>query len=173
VRASAAAQRACGTQLKPQTDGGLAYDMADSMISGSCLCGTVRFGVRLPSLFCGHCHCSMCRRNHGAGFVTWFAVPRAQLEVQAGARELRRYSSSTHGSRSFCGRCGSSLFCESEKHPEQVDIPLANVDAPIDRLPQVHVYFDDRAPWVEVSDDLPRLGGKSGMEPLGGKLSDG
>ena len=141
-------------------------DMSDSTVSGSCLCGAVRFRVRLPTLFCGHCHCSMCRRNHGAGFVTWFAVPRVQLEVVSGRDELRRYASSTHGSRTFCGNCGSSLFCESENHPDQVDIPLANVDDPIDRAPQVHVYFDSRAPWVRVADDLPRLGGPTGMEPL-------
>ncbi len=108
----------------------------------------------------------MCRRNHGAGFVTWFAVPRAQLEVHTGQDDLRRYVSSTHGTRSFCGLCGTSLFCENEKHPDQVDIPLANVEGPIDRAPQFHFYFDDRAPWVVVSDELPRLGGPTGTEPL-------
>jgi uncharacterized membrane protein len=141
-------------------------EMADSAVSGACLCGAVRFRVHLPSLFCGHCHCSMCRRNHGAAFVTWFAVPPTQLEVHAGNRELRRYSSSTHGTRIFCGRCGSSLFCESDKHPDQVDIALANVEDPIDRAPQFHFYFDSRAPWAAVDDDLPRLGGPTGMEPL-------
>ena len=140
--------------------------MSKSTVSGSCLCGSVRFRVCLPSIFCGHCHCSMCRRNHGAGFVTWFAVPPAQLEVLAGRNELRRYSSSTHGTRSFCSCCGSSLFCESEKHPNQVDIPLANVEGPIDRDPQFHFYFDSRAPCVLVSDDLPRLGGPTGVKPL-------
>jgi hypothetical protein len=47
-----------------------------------------------------------------------------------------------------------------------VDIPLASVEGSIDRAPQVHVYFDSRAPWVVVSDDLPRLGGPTGIEPL-------
>ena len=140
--------------------------MSDATVSGSCLCGAVSFRVSLPSLFCGHCHCSMCRRNHGAGFVTWFAVPNAQLEVDTGRNKLRRYASSAHGSRTFCTVCGTSLFCENEKHPDQVDIPLANVEGPIDRDPQFHCYFDSRAPWVLISDDLPRLGGPSGTEPL-------
>ena len=30
--------------------------------------------------------------------------------------------------------------------------------------PQMHIYFDDRAQWVAVGDDLPRLGGKTGFE---------
>jgi len=134
--------------------------------SGACLCGAVRFTASLPSLFCAHCHCSMCRRNHGAGYVTWFAVPAAQLVVESGAEHLAHYESSVHGSRSFCRRCGSSLFCESTQYPDRVDIALGAMRDPIDREPQLHSYFDSRASWITVGDDLPRLGGKTGFEPL-------
>lgn len=135
-------------------------------IPGSCLCGTVAFHVDLPTLFCGHCHCSMCRRNHGAAFVTWFRVAGEQFAVDQGADDLVRYGSSEHGCRSFCGRCGSSLFCENSKHPDHIDIVLSNMHAAIDKLPQCHFYFDDRVSWVAAGDDLPRLGGGSGMEPM-------
>jgi hypothetical protein len=77
----------------------------------------------------------MCRRNHGASYVTWFAIPRSQLSIDAGLDRLTRYESSSHGSRSFCSGCGSSLFCVSTLHPDVV------------------------------ADDLPRLGGASGLEP--------
>ena len=135
-------------------------------VSGSCLCGSVVFRVELPSLFCGHCHCTMCQRNHGAAFVTWFGVPRQQLSIDSGKDDLVVHCSSDHGTRSFCRHCGSSLFCESSHHPDRVDIPLANVHGPIDRPPQLHVYYDDRANWLESQDDLPRLGGETGMEPI-------
>lgn len=135
-------------------------------IAGSCLCGAVSFSVQPPSLFCGHCHCSMCRRNHGAGYVTWFAVPRSQFALETGALELTRYRSSDHGTRSFCRICGSSLFCETNSAPDKVDIVLANMHGPIDRLPEIHIFFDDRIEWMVVDDDLPRLGGPTGLEPL-------
>jgi hypothetical protein len=106
----------------------------------------------------------MCRRNHGAGYVTWFVVPRSQFSLDAGEDELSRYRSSDHGTRSFCSRCGSSLFCESTHHPDVVDVVLANMHAPVDRQPECHFYFDDRVDWIAVDDGLPRLGGKSGME---------
>ena len=140
--------------------------MAETTVSGACLCGAVRFSVRLPSLFCAHCHCSMCRRNHGAAYVTWFAVPRPDLRIDAGDAELARFHSSDHGVRSFCRRCGSSLFCESSHHPDRIDVVLANMDGPIDREPQLHAYFDDRADWVAIGDALPRLGGATGLEPI-------
>jgi hypothetical protein len=28
------------------------------------------------------------------------------------------------------------------------------------------MHFDDRADWTDVRDELPRMGGKTGMEPL-------
>jgi len=79
---------------------------------------------------------------------------------------MRHFASSEHGRRSFCGRCGSSLFCESDHQPDHIDIVLANMEAPIDLLPQFHTWFDHRAEWVVTQDALPRLGGESGLEPL-------
>ena len=140
--------------------------MAEDHVTGSCLCGAIRFSVTLPSLFCGHCHCSMCRRGHGAGFVTWFAVPRDRFRLDEGESMLGRFDSSDHGTRSFCTRCGSSLLCESTRHPDQVDIVLANMEGEIDRPPQAHVYYSDRAVWVEATDGLPTLGGATGVEPI-------
>jgi hypothetical protein len=134
-------------------------------VKGSCFCGAVRFRVQLPTRFCAHCHCSMCRRAHGAGYVTWIAVGYDGFALEAGQPELARFRSSEHGTRSFCSRCGSTLFCESTRHPDQIDIVLANLEGPIDREPSAHFYFDDRAPWVRVEDGLPRYGGRSGLEP--------
>jgi hypothetical protein len=140
----------------------------EGTVPGSCLCGAVGFRVAMPTLGCVHCHCTMCQRNHGAGYVTWIAVAKENVEVTAGEAQLVRYASSDHGTRSFCGRCGSSLFCESTRRPGEVDIPLACLHGPVDRLPQLHIFFDDRADWVAVGDALPRLGGKTGLEPLEG-----
>ena len=145
---------------------------SDRRVSGGCLCGAVRFEVALPTLFCAHCHCTMCQRNHGAGYVTWFAVPRRELAVVDGEDRLVRHRSSEHGTRSFCGECGSSLFCENTEHPDRMDIVLASVTGPIDRDPQLHVDYSARAPWVEVNDSLPKLGGASGMEPLDSEGGD-
>lgn len=139
---------------------------ASEPVRGSCLCGGVRFELEPPTLFCGHCHCTMCQRGHGAGYVTWIGVPRERFRLLSGQDSLARYKSSDHGTRSFCPRCGSSLFCESTHRPDEVDIVLANLHGPIDRVPEIHAYFSDRAAWTQVQDELPKLGGKTGMEPL-------
>jgi hypothetical protein len=136
-------------------------------VTGGCLCGRVRFEIGLPTLFCAHCHCSMCRKNHGAGFVTWVGVPYARFRITSGEEFLRRYDSSDHGWRRFCAECGSSMLCESSTHAGHIDVALGSLDSEIDRAPSVHVFADDRAGFVNIDDGLPRLGGKSGLEPQG------
>ena len=125
-------------------------------VGGGCFCGAVRFEVRTPTAFCGHCHCTMCRRVHGAGFVTWFGVDKSRFRITAGEETLTHLRSSSHGSRWFCSSCGSSLFCSVDEHPEIMDVVLANVEGPIDREPEGHYYFGTRVPWIELGDDLPR-----------------
>ncbi len=128
-------------------------------VEGGCLCGAIRFELALPTSFCVHCHCSMCRRAHGAGFVTWTGVPKEQFKLLKGEKSLVDYRSSDHGTRGFCKSCGSTLFCQSTHHPEKIDIVLANLDGPIDRKPQLHIYFDTHVDWIPLDDKLPRLSG--------------
>jgi hypothetical protein len=130
----------------------------DPTFRGACLCGAVRLAIRPPTLYCGHCHCSLCRRAHGAAFVTWVGVPGDRLSVEDAEGQLARYRSSEHGTRSFCRRCGSALFYESATHPDRFDVVRANLEGEIDRAPQLHVFFDDRVDWFPIDDALPKLG---------------
>lgn len=135
-------------------------------VEGACLCGAVQFTVRLPTLYCAHCHCTMCQRNHGAAFATWFVVARDQLSIVSGVDRIVVWKSSEDGTRSFCGGCGSPLFCDLASHPESIDVVLAAMKGPIDRSPQLHIYYDTHVDWVSLGDDLPRRGGETGLEPL-------
>ncbi len=138
--------------------------MTPSSVTGSCFCGAVKFEIEMPTLWCGHCHCSMCRRPHGASLVTWTAGPPERFSVTSGEDHIARYLCSENGTRSFCKVCGSQMFCQTE--PEVIDVALAALHGKIDREPEAHYYFDSRADWTVVNDDLPKLGGETGVEPL-------
>ena len=141
-------------------------DISETTIQGGCLCGEVAFEVTPPAKFCSHCHCTMCRRAHGAPFVTWVGIPEAQVRVVKGQRALVRFQSSPGGSRSFCGKCGSQLFCQNDHAPGLIDVTRASLpdDAGFD--PRSHVCYSDKAAWVEVHDELRKFGGKTGTKPL-------
>lgn len=88
--------------------------------------------------------------------MTWFGVELAQFRLTAGAGELLRYASSPGAARSFCSRCGSSLFFESARWPGEVHVVLANLDGELDRTPQAHVFWETHVTWAVPGDELPR-----------------
>ena len=132
--------------------------MAKQRFEGTCQCHTIHFRIGAPTLWCAHCHCGMCRKAHGAAFVTWVGAAEERFSIVTGRRALRWYASSTEAERGFCSECGSTLFFRSEHWPGEIHVALAALDEPIDREPEAHVFYESHVPWVEIGDDLPRKG---------------
>ena len=130
--------------------------MAGKTVSGGCLCGTVRFDARLPSLWCAHCHCSQCQRFHGAPLVTWVGFRTDAVTFSVGENAISWFASSPPAQRGFCSRCGSSFLFRSEKWPGELHISLTNIVGPIDRNPEGHVFYSSHVPWLTLGDTLPR-----------------
>ncbi|GMV59328.1 MAG: hypothetical protein AMXMBFR72_24260 [Betaproteobacteria bacterium] len=124
--------------------------------NGCCQCGALQFSVRFPTKWMAHCHCTMCRRAHGAAFVTWVGVEDASFELADPDGLLRWYASSPGAERGFCSRCGSMLFFRSQRWPGEIHVVRANFDSALEREPQVHVFYDTRVSWFEVNDALPK-----------------
>jgi hypothetical protein len=126
------------------------------MIRASCLCGDVRFEIGGALSGASHCHCSMCRKAHGAAFGTYAAVNAADFRVVSGAERITRYRSSPGVVRTFCACCGSTLQWLRESRPEIVDIALGVLDDDPGVRPDRHIYAGSKAPWHEITDDLPQ-----------------
>ncbi|MDH3626341.1 MAG: GFA family protein [Acidobacteriota bacterium] len=132
----------------------------------SCLCGRVRLAACPPIQRIGHCHCDNCRRAQGAGVWTWITFKTEAVDVETGHEDLRQYRSDTDAIRQFCGNCGSSLTFASPRWPGVIDLSLANLEEPIDTAPDLHVYADRAPGWCPILDELPRLGGPEGNQPI-------
>ena len=126
-------------------------------VNGSCLCGAVSFAATLPSKWCAHCHCSLCRKAHGAGYVTWAGFEQSQVAVSGDGIEW--YESSPGAQRGFCRQCGSTMFFRSERWAGELHIALACFDAPLDRTPQANVFFDAHVQWMPIDRSLKQIDG--------------
>ena len=125
------------------------------MIHGRCLCGTVRYEVDGPFVNASHCHCSMCRKHHGTPFATWAGAPLAGFRYTAGADRIGRHASSPGFHRSFCTNCGSALP-EGIESAGMVVCPAGNIEGDIGVEPAMHMFVGSKAPWHEITDDLPQ-----------------
>ena len=124
------------------------------MVSGSCLCGGVRFEISGPLGRASHCHCSMCRKGHGAAFATYARAPVRDFRWASGQDLVAAYPSSPHIVRTFCKRCGSNLQWLDDRSPEGIDVALGVLDDDPLVRPSVHIFVADKAPWFEITDDL-------------------
>ncbi|MFD1622016.1 GFA family protein [Thalassotalea marina] len=129
------------------------------MNQGSCLCGKVQFKVTkfLPAV--AHCHCSMCRKFHGAAFSTYAEVSLEDFTVTAGEQLLQSYQAANGTVRKFCKCCGSSLIFESRynRQDKTIEIALAAFDVIEHVAPNAHIYLSSKVDWFEPNDELPKF----------------
>ena len=139
----------------------LTYAFRDIRMSkiykGSCLCQQIQFQVTGFSDQVAHCHCSMCRKFHGAAFGT--LVSTTGLKWTSGKELLKEYTAANGTIRTFCGDCGSSLgFRSKDTPPEQIEIAISTFDENIPVKPDANIFLNYKANWYEVTDQLPQFG---------------
>ncbi len=136
---------------------GAQHHMEDNAILGGCLCGSIRYEITTALQDAEHCHCSMCRKAHGAAFSTNAVVPTDKLTVTSGADLLSEYQSSPNRRKCFCSTCGSQLFIRRLDKPEFTVVTLGTTDADPCARPERHVFTGSKAPWYEIADTLPQF----------------
>jgi uncharacterized protein YndB with AHSA1/START domain len=125
-----------------------------AQLDGSCLCGGVRYAIDGPLPGAGNCHCSRCRKSHGAAFASWTFVAPAQFRWTEGENLLTRYASSPGLERLFCSRCGSPL---AVAHDGEIrEVVLASIDGDPGVRPGEHIFTGSKAPWHQITDTLPQ-----------------
>ncbi|CCN33753.1 putative Glutathione-dependent formaldehyde-activating enzyme [Vibrio nigripulchritudo SFn27] len=125
---------------------------------GSCLCGGVTFEITQFDSQVGHCHCSMCRKFHGAAFSTFINVPRGRIRWLTGDLLLRKYTAQNGTERTFCEECGSSLAFKSSKSERgSIEIALSALDDHVPVTPDAHIFMSSKADWYSDQDDLPKF----------------
>jgi hypothetical protein len=135
-------------------------------IRGSCLCGGVKFTINGPLLRPLNCHCSFCRKQHGAAFRTRARVSRAHFIWDQGEALVAYYEATPGYRRGFCRVCGSPVLNRAEPHSPlavahpptlgEFGIALGTLDDDPGIRPESHIFVGSKAPWFEITDDLPQ-----------------
>ncbi len=129
------------------------------LIHGRCECGAVRYEVSAPANELYHCHCSRCRRLHGALFATYACIAKTDLDIKQGSDDLKTYFSPLASWR-FCGNCGCHLFAEHQQNLEVMWFMAATLDD--DSHPghpptsEKHIFVGSKAPIETIDGDLPQ-----------------
>jgi len=126
----------------------------DRVLAGRCECGAVRYQVADAFRYAANCHCSRCRAATGSAFKPFAGIERGKLEVTEGQDTLLVVGEQ-NSNDTRCRTCGSLLF-SVVRDGAYVHVAMGSlVDAPTIR-PTSHIYVGSKAPWFEITDDLPQ-----------------
>ena len=131
--------------------------MADTPYVGSCLCGAVQYQVDQIESEMAHCHCTMCRKFHGAGFATYAEARVDNFRWLCGEEMLESYTAENNSVRRFCKKCGSSMTFAAAHMTEFVEFAAGTLDSSIPVVPEAHIFVGYKANWVEIVDRLPQF----------------
>ena len=105
--------------------------------TGGCLCGDVRLVAEGRPYRVGLCHCLDCRKQSGALFAAFAVFPEEAVTISGETR--------AHAGRSFCPRCGSTVFASSG---DEIEVALGTLDAPDRLTPTYELWTIRRESWL-------------------------
>lgn len=142
--------------------------MDETVLKGSCLCGSVTYEILPPFIAFQYCHCSRCRKVTGSAHASNILMPPEQFRWTQGEEMVGRYEpeDAKHFATCFCKNCGSHLPWLAQTGKAMV-IPAGTLDQippSYDLIPEQNLFWDSRATWYQFPHRLnayPTLPGKS------------
>ena len=126
-----------------------------SSLAGGCWCGKVRYLVADEFLYASNCHCSRCRAATGSAFKPFAGIEREKLELTDGEDALLVVSDDDLND-TRCRECGSLLF-SVVRDGAYVHVALGTLADTPSMRPTKHIFVGSKAPWYEITDDLPQF----------------
>ncbi len=123
------------------------------MIRGHCECKRVSYQADCEISDLSHCHCSQCRRLHGAAYATFAGVEGGKFRYLSGEKDIKTYASSDDHERVFCGNCGSNILVSVDGDPGILYLSMGAVYGNPSHPEAYHIYVGSKAPWHEIIDD--------------------
>ncbi|MEO0834572.1 MAG: GFA family protein [Cyanobacteria bacterium J06642_3] len=121
-------------------------------LRGECLCGKIRYEYSGATGNLVHCHCSKCRKWHGAAFRSRMVVKKDGYRLTQGESYLAQYQASANVIKTFCRNCGSNLATIYPQRDNLLGLPIAGCEGELDHYQEFHIFTSSKAPWWKITD---------------------
>ena len=130
--------------------------MAQTLLSGSCLCGSVRYEISGEPAKFYHCHCQRCRKATGTGHASNLLVTPGAITWTQGEPLIRSFKvpAAARFTNVFCSQCGARLP-RLIKETGFIMIPAGSLDCDPTIRPQARIFWGSRASWSCDGEELP------------------
>ena len=128
-------------------------------ISGSCLCGAIKYSCAAPAAMTAMCHCKNCQKQSGSAFSINLAVPKDALQFTSGTPKTYedKGESGMPVYRHFCANCGSPIYSGVAAMPQLAFLKAGTLDDTSWVKPAVDVWCNSAQSWVPHPDGVPKF----------------
>ena len=99
-----------------------------STLTGSCLCGSIKYKVTSKPKMSFLCQCRQCQKITGTGHSAEFAVTEQDLSISGELKSFEMQSDSGNTISSvFCPTCGNPIFKKSAGYADLLFIHAATI----------------------------------------------
>lgn len=127
--------------------------MTETVMTGGCQCGRVRYEARVASDDAYWCHCRMCQKATGGIAAAFVEMPAGSVHWLS---EPDWYASSPVARRPFCSACGTPLGFGWRDGTGGFDLTVGSFDEPARFRPVAHAGAESmHEAWLDTR-DLPR-----------------
>jgi hypothetical protein len=131
-------------------------------LTGSCLCGAVRYAIDIPVTELRACHCVHCQKTSGAGGSVNAIVPDTAFRITGGAP--KRYEALAASGRTlhryFCGDCGSPIYSRRANKPPFVAVRIGTLDSPPPMKITANIWTRSARPWAFIDPASKQVSGQ-------------
>jgi len=117
-------------------------------LTGSCLCGSVKYSLHTEPQMVLNCHCSTCKKNTGAVFETILVVDEAGFQINEGEELLTCFEISRKARKHFCSQCGTPIYNRHRLARGKAIVHLGSLDEPTAVTPSVNLHAAGMLKWV-------------------------
>lgn len=131
-------------------------------LTGSCLCGAIRFTVSQPVTELRACHCVHCQKTSGGAGSVNAVMPANAFKITRGTP--KRFAAKADSGRTlyrhFCADCGSPIYSQRENPPETVVVRAGAFDNPPPMKIGANIWTRSKRPWAYIDPESKQLEGQ-------------
>ena len=118
-------------------------------ISGSCLCGQVRFSLHNQFSSFHLCHCTQCQKITGSAHASNLFTTVDNIQWLSGIEHILRYDHPTRDfTKVFCTQCGCGLPFVT-KSSKALIVPAGSLDDEPNVQANDNIFWSERPAWYD------------------------
>jgi hypothetical protein len=137
---------------------------SETIMTGGCQCGAVRYALQSEPTHASICHCRMCQKAFGNYFAALTGVPRKDMVWTKGSLGIFRSSEAVE--RGFCRNCGTPLTYSYMDH-DRITVSIGSLDHPERVTPEIQYGVESKLLAFEMLHTLPGISTEDDNPPEG------